>query len=115
MQRHPWPWAVAATTLLVVLSLPALDMRLGFSDAGTRPETDTAREAYDLVAEGFGPGANGALVVVAKGNGGDAAPALADLSDRLSRTPGVAQASPPVMSGRGGTGHHRGRAHHGTA
>ena len=63
VQRRPAAFALASVAVLVLLTLPALDMRLGFGDAGTRPESDTARQAYDLVAEGFGPGVNGPLVM----------------------------------------------------
>ncbi|MDV3221006.1 MMPL family transporter [Intrasporangium sp.] len=104
VQRHPWPWAAVATLLLVLMSLPALDMRLGFSDAGTRPEGDTAREAYDLMSEGFGPGSSGPLVVVARVPSGQGEQALARLSQDLGETEGVAQVSPPVLSERGDIG-----------
>jgi RND superfamily putative drug exporter len=60
-------------------------MRLGFADAGTQPETSTSRQAYDLLAKGFGPGFNGPLVVVGDGN----------VYDKLVNTPGVARVLPP--------------------
>ena len=41
-------------------------MRLGFPDAGSNPKADTTRQAYDLVAEGFGAGFNGPLVLAAE-------------------------------------------------
>src|SRR5262249_54439927 len=66
VQRRPWPAAIIATALLLALAAPALGMRLGFPDAGNdRPDTMT-RQAYDLNTEGFGPGTNGPLVVVAE-------------------------------------------------
>ncbi|MBW9210194.1 MMPL family transporter [Mumia sp. zg.B21] len=102
VQRRPWPAALAATAVLVLLALPVLDLRLGFSDAGTRPTTDTGRRAYDLVAEGFGPGANGPLFVAvqaADGPAGDAA--VEALADALETTPGVAATTPPVLSDDG--------------
>jgi len=67
-------------------------MRLGFADPGTDAPAKTSRQAYDLLAEGFGPGFNGPLVVVAKG-GTDG------LQQALASTPGVAAATPPVGSG----------------
>src|SRR5690606_2733628 len=55
-----------------------------------------ARQAYDLLAEGFGPGSNGPLVLAAELPGGDADfAALEQLSARINQTPGVAFASPP--------------------
>ncbi|MBP2325416.1 RND superfamily putative drug exporter [Kibdelosporangium banguiense] len=89
VQRRPWPALVLAVAALAALSLPALGMRLGFADAGTEAPTATSRQAYDLLAKGFGPGFNGPLVVVAKGG---EQPALVET---LTRTPGVARVLPP--------------------
>jgi putative drug exporter of the RND superfamily len=63
IQRRPGVSALAALTVLLVLALPVFSMTLLFSDAGNDPRTLTTRHAYDLLAEGFGPGANGPLVV----------------------------------------------------
>ena len=52
--------------VLLVLALPLLGLRLGFSDEGNYPEDTTTRQAYDLLAEGFGPGFNGALILAAR-------------------------------------------------
>jgi RND superfamily putative drug exporter len=66
VQRRPWTAAIVATAILLALAAPALGMRLGFPDAGNdQPETMT-RQAYDLISEGFGPGANGPLVIAAE-------------------------------------------------
>ena len=51
--------------MLVVLAIPLFSMRLAFTDAGNDPTTLTTRQAYDLLAEGFGPGFNGPLVIAA--------------------------------------------------
>jgi RND superfamily putative drug exporter len=61
--RHPWPYAVGGVLLLLALAVPATALRAGIPDDGTRPPDRTERQAYDLVAEGFGPGVNGPLVV----------------------------------------------------
>jgi len=66
VQRRPWTAAIVATAILLALAAPALGMRLGFPDAGNdQPDTMT-RQAYDLISEGFGPGANGPLVIAAE-------------------------------------------------
>ena len=75
IERRPWAPMVLVLAGLLLLSLPVLDMRLGFSDAGSESEGHTSREAYDLLAEGFGPGFNGPLVVVAQGDESAAAAA----------------------------------------
>ena len=59
VQRRPWLAAILATAVLIALAIPALDMRLGFPDAGNDPSDTMTRQAYDLNAEGFGPGNNG--------------------------------------------------------
>src|SRR5690606_12735289 len=58
VQRRPVVAAVVALVVLVAPALPATAMRLGFGDAGNRPTSDTTRRAYDLLADGFGPGVN---------------------------------------------------------
>ncbi len=63
VSRHPWRYAVGVTTLLLALTAPVLDLRLGFPDDGSLPESRTERQAYDLVAESFGPGLSGPLLV----------------------------------------------------
>ena len=65
VQRRPWTAAIAATLVLLALAIPALDMRLGFPDAGNDPPSTMTRQAYDLNTEGFGPGSNGPLVIAA--------------------------------------------------
>jgi len=49
-------------------------VRLGASDQGTQPTQQTARRAYDLLAEGFGPGFNGPIPIVVDVNGDEQAP-----------------------------------------
>ena len=46
---------------MVVLAIPVLSLRLGSSDAGNDPAATTTRQAYELLADGFGPGFNGPL------------------------------------------------------
>ena len=61
--RRPWPWALGALALLLLLAAPVLGMRTWPQDASSKPDGDTSRVAYDLVAEEFGAGANGPIVV----------------------------------------------------
>ncbi len=90
VQRRPAAPLAIGLLLLVGLSLPALGMRLGFADAGTDPAGSTTRKAYDLLAEGFGPGFSGPLAIVAEE--GDAVA----LQQRLASTPGIARALNPM-------------------
>src|SRR5215218_1371723 len=66
IQRRPWTAALLSGALLLALCIPTLSLRLGTNDAGTDPDGTTTREAYDLLAEGFGPGFNGPFVIAAE-------------------------------------------------
>ena len=73
----PWPsW--------LVLALPTLGLHLGTSDQGNNPATATTRQAYDLLADGFGPGVNGPLTLVAQLDGADDRLALDNLAARAA-------------------------------
>ena len=65
IQRRPWLYASLGGGLLIMLALPVLSLRLGFSDEGNL-SGETRRRAYDMIAEGFGPGFNGPLLVALK-------------------------------------------------
>jgi RND superfamily putative drug exporter len=60
---RPWRSLVASVGVLLVLSIPVLDLELGASDNGELPKDTTARQAYDMISAGFGPGANGPLLI----------------------------------------------------
>ncbi len=95
--RRPWPWALGALALLLLLAAPVLGMRTWPQDASSKPDGDTSRMAYDLVAEEFGPGANGPIVVAVDLAGqpdGTAATVTAWLQDQ----PGIAAVAPAVTS-----------------
>jgi putative drug exporter of the RND superfamily len=66
VQRRPWTIAVCATVVMLLIAAPATALRLGSSDASNDPAGQTTHRAYELLAEGFGEGFNGPLLVVAK-------------------------------------------------
>ena len=66
VQRRPWVTGGAALLVLAVLAVPFTSMHLAFTDAGTDPTSYTTRQAYDLLAAGFGPGSAGPLVITAE-------------------------------------------------
>ncbi len=98
IQRTPWLWIGVGTVVLVVLATPVLDLRLGVADESNFVDGSYTRRAYDLLAEGFGEGFNGPLLVtVVPGPGvGDATDAVRGLQQTLARTPGVAAVSPAL-------------------
>ncbi|NUL02264.1 MMPL family transporter [Streptomyces lunaelactis] len=93
VQRRPWAALVVSLVALGALAAPALDMRLGFADAGNDAESKSSRQAYDMLAEGFGPGFNGPLIVVADGGGTKAAD---QVRLALEETTGIAAATGPI-------------------
>ncbi|HSC21224.1 MAG TPA: MMPL family transporter, partial [Solirubrobacterales bacterium] len=101
VQRRPWTAALVAIAILLALAAPALGMRLGFPDAGNdQPDTMT-RQAYDLISEGFGPGANGPLVIAAElPSSSDKATVNALVAD-LREDDGIAFVAPPRFSSDG--------------
>ena len=101
VQRRPWTAAIAGAAVLVALATPALGLRLGSPDAGNHPAEMTTRQAYDLISEGFGPGANGPLVLAADLAGPQAGAELGGLAERLRDVPGVASVSEPRLNPAG--------------
>jgi len=102
VQRHPARLAAAATAAMIILAIPVLSLRLGSSDAGNDPASSTTRQAYDLLAEGFGPGFNGPLQLVATTGSPAGTAALDRLAATLRTEPGIAAVSAPVP-GHGAT------------
>jgi putative drug exporter of the RND superfamily len=89
IQKRPWVAAIVSGGILILLCLPTLSLRLGVNDAGTNPKGQTTREAYDLLAEGFGPGFNGPFTMVAQlPKAGDGA-GLEELCSTLKNEEGV--------------------------
>lgn len=84
IQRRPWPAAIGATALLLVLAAPLLSIRLGFGDNGNAPEHTTVRKAYDMLAEGFGPGFNGPLYITVQGDTASNPEALQGFAESLT-------------------------------
>jgi RND superfamily putative drug exporter len=99
---HPWRYLVGGTVGLLVLAAPVLGMRLGQTDAGNDPPGSAQRTAYDWVAEGFGPGANGRLIVAVDLTDADGA-VLGALTESVAGDPGVVEAF-PLLNAAGNAG-----------
>jgi RND superfamily putative drug exporter len=98
VQRRAWLTGTAAVLVLVLLAIPVFTMRLAFTDAGNDPTTLTTRQAYDLLAQGFGPGFNGPLVVAIATPGASATATVDHLQAAIGRTAGMAFATPPQFN-----------------
>jgi putative drug exporter of the RND superfamily len=98
IQRRPWTAAIAGAAVVLALAAPVLGLRLGFPDEGNDPTGSMTRTAYDLTVAGFGPGANGPLLLVAAlpPNGGTQALAPLVRATRADRD--VAYVSAPQRS-----------------
>ncbi|MGW8352672.1 MMPL family transporter [Streptomyces wedmorensis] len=103
VERHPKLLGGVAVLVMGVLALPTLSLHLGTSDQGNNPATATTRQAYDLLAEGFGPGVNGPLTLVAGLDGADDRVALDRLPAALTAAEGVASVSPVTYNSAGDT------------
>lgn len=96
LQKRPIIPALLALGIVVVLAIPLFSLRQGFADDSGKPEGSAARIAYDLRAEGFGPGVNGPFLVVADLSGATSPEAYGQVVAGLAATEGVAGTSPSV-------------------
>jgi RND superfamily putative drug exporter len=98
VQARPWTGVLVAGGILLALTAPVLGLRLGFSDEGNFSESTTTRQAYDLIAEGFGPGFNGPfLLAITVDDPGDVQ-TVQQLATVIAADPGVDSVSPPFPS-----------------
>ncbi|WP_411113570.1 MMPL family transporter [Streptomyces sp. 029-5] len=105
VERRPWWFLFAGLVAVGVLAIPLFSIRLGHIDDGADPTSFTDRRAYDLIAAGFGPGANGPFILVVDQSAVPAAerPALASrLGRALTDVPDAASISPlrPTADGQ---------------
>lgn len=100
IMRRPYVFLAVSSLILLFLSIPLFDMRLGSADAGNNPTSSTTRRAYDYIADAFGPGMNGPLQVVLSGASAQDA---ASIRESIAATPNVASVSPPIVNQAGDT------------
>jgi putative drug exporter of the RND superfamily len=93
---HARPVFIVVLLLVIGLASTSALVRLGASDQGTQPTKQTARRAYDLLAEGFGPGFNGPIPIVVDVNSDPQAPQK--IYDDVQGLPGVASVREPQLN-----------------
>jgi RND superfamily putative drug exporter len=98
--RHPLPWALGALAVLLTLAAPVLGMRTWPQNAGSQPDSNTTRRAYDLIAAEYGVGANGPFLIAVDLNQVTQSQ-LPALQRKLTSQPGVAAVSPPLLNQNG--------------
>jgi len=106
VSKRPWPWAVGSVAVLVVLAIPLFSITLGQPDNGTNPTSESNRQAYDLLSQGFGVGVNGPLAVVVKlpkQSSSDTQSLLSTMQKNVSATANVASVTPTQVNSAGTT------------
>lgn len=99
MSKRPWLATVSSTVTLLLLAAPALSLNLGQPDDSNRPAGDTMRIAYERLADGFGPGFNGPLMIaVDLKDENDKDAVLAQLGESLAETSGVSAVAPARLN-----------------
>jgi putative drug exporter of the RND superfamily len=104
IQHRPWVAAIGGLAVLLALAAPFLGIRFGFPDAKNDPPATTTRQAYDLLAEGFGPGFTAPMLLTVQGTSGSGLLSSSDaVGDELREVDGVARVSPAVLNPAGDT------------
>ena len=98
LQEHFRIAGALALAGMIIIAIPVASMRLGFADDGGRPEGSPPKIAYDLIAEGFGPGLNGPFIVTAQTETPGDNASVGQLAAALAADPGVAVAVPFPMA-----------------
>jgi putative drug exporter of the RND superfamily len=100
--RRPVAATIAGGLVLVLLATPFASLRLGQPDDGNDSQGSTTRVAYDRLAEGFGPGFNGPLVLAATTpSDGSGQPTLTRVERAVAADRDVAVVSPAELSPAG--------------
>ena len=113
VQARPWPLAFASLALIVVLMVPVVALRMENSDAGNDPPAKTSRQAFDLLASGFGAGFNGPLLITAQLHSPAQLAGLAAVRSAVAVDPGCGRRGPAAAEPLGSGGGAAGLPHHG--
>ena len=100
---HPVRYAIFGLATMCAIAVPALGMRIGVPDHGNAPAHTTQRIAFDQLADGFGPGFNGPILVVVELPTADDAATVARVHDAVEADPGIAAVTAPVLNAAGDT------------
>jgi putative drug exporter of the RND superfamily len=101
VQSRPWPLAAASLVVMLICLVPVLGLRLDSSDAGNDPQNTSTHRAFNLLSDGFGPGFNGPLEIVAQLDSPHQQAQLPALRTAVARTPGVVAVTPPRLAPSG--------------
>ncbi len=101
VQSRPWPLALTTLVVMLAVAFPVFGLRLANSDAGNDSPSQSTRQAYDMLARGFGPGFNGPLLLVAELHGLSGGSALAQVRQAVTGSPDVAAVTATRISPSG--------------
>jgi RND superfamily putative drug exporter len=101
VERRPRTIAIVSTALMLAIAAPATALRLGSSDASNDPANQTTHRAYELLAEGFGQGFNGPLLIAVKVPRAHETAAVERLRSAVAAAPNVASVAPPKINSAG--------------
>ena len=96
IQARPWTAAIGGALILLAMSIPVLDLRLGFSDEGNFAEDTSTRQAYDIISDGFGPGFNGPLLITGELTGPGDLDLFEQMASAIGDTEGVVTVAGPI-------------------
>ena len=104
IQRRPWIATIGGLAVLLALAAPMLGMRLGIPDAQNDPPAFTTHQAYDLIADGFGPGFSAPMVLTVQGASDTELLTASDaMGKELAEVSGVAFVTPAAINDAGDT------------
>ena len=101
VQRRPWPLAILSLGVMVALLLPVVGLRLESSDAGNDPSNTNTRQAFDLLAAGFGAGFNGPLTIVTELPSQNQQATVTAVTSAVKQAPDVVAVTPARISPSG--------------
>jgi RND superfamily putative drug exporter len=97
--RHPVRNLILGTVALIALAVPAVELKLALTDEGSSATSNSSRQAYDVISDAFGPGANGPLVVLVENDDpATVSSTAAAVEDELRGVRGVADVSGADMA-----------------
>jgi putative drug exporter of the RND superfamily len=102
--RHPARIVAVTVVALLVMTIPALSLRLALADNGSAATNTTQRQAFDLIAEEFGPGFNGPLTLLVRtAPGANPESAARAVAGTVKALPDVAGVTAPQLGNDGRT------------
>ncbi|PZQ89774.1 MAG: MMPL family transporter [Leifsonia xyli] len=95
--KAPVVFILGVVAVLGVAAIPATQLALALPNGGSLPTEETSRRAYDLLADSFGPGRNGPLVVTVDiTQTTEVLDDLDKIAAELAKVPGVASVGTPI-------------------